>query len=193
MDVISWTAGLWSQTLARTHVEESLASTLYTDLSRCNHEGRQFTVFISCGLNWSPRVCFVYTYYSWMLTIGLTPAIPHGCEVRLHQIETAAHQPKGPKPLERLTTVTSPSVNPPITGFPPDNSRFQHRLNGMFPCDPHRPEDYANLILHCLSFSAHHLELLSDGPTHFKPLLPMEPDHFIDLMLGCVCRSYITC
>ena len=56
-------------------------------------------------------------------------------------------------------------------------------------CAVTAPEDPAHFILRCPSLSTRRHELLSDVPPHVKSLLPdinLDPDRFVDVMLGCV-------
>ena len=80
-------------------------------------------------------------------------------------------------------------------GLEADASRFRRRMNSTAPGDSTcklcltAPEDPAHFILRCPSLSTRRRELLSDAPTHVKSLLPdinLDPDHFVDVMLGCV-------
>ena len=80
-------------------------------------------------------------------------------------------------------------------GLETDASRFRRRMNGSAPGDPTcklchtAPEDPAHFILFCPSLSTRHHELLFAAPSHIKPLLPdinLDPERFVDVMLGCV-------
>ena len=77
-------------------------------------------------------------------------------------------------------------------GLEVDASRFRRRMNGTGPGNSTcnlcltAPEDPAHFILH-LSTRRH--ELLSDASPHVESLLPdinLDPDRFLDVMLGCV-------
>ena len=80
-------------------------------------------------------------------------------------------------------------------GLEADASRFRRRMNSTAPGNSTcklcltAPEDPAHFILRCPSLSTRRRELLSDAPSHVKSLLPdinLDPDHFVDVMLGCV-------